>query len=337
MQPAAEVSPELFWEHITGYQRTAVLRTAVELGLFTAIGDGARTAAEIARAAGASERGVRTICDALTVMGMLQKAGNDYALTPSSAVFLSRSSPAYLGSVTDFLASPYIQRGFDTLTEAVKNGGSVVTGDGSVDPESPMWVTFARAMMPMMAPTAQAIADHLDHDIERPLRILDIAAGHGIFGITLAQKFPNATVVGLDWKNVLEVAKENAEKFGVSGRYETIAGSAFDVGFGGGYDVILLTNFLHHFDRDACIALLSKCGDALNDGGKVLTLEFVPNDDRVSPPQEAMFSVVMLAGTPHGDAYTFRDLREMAEAAGFTSNEHIPLPPSPQHLIVSTK
>ena len=121
MQPAAEVSPELFWEHITGYQRTAVLRTAVELGLFTAIGDGARTAAEIAQAAGASERGVRTICDALTVMDMLQKAGNDYALTPSSAVFLSRSSPAYLGSVTDFLASPYIQRGFDTLTEAARD------------------------------------------------------------------------------------------------------------------------------------------------------------------------------------------------------------------------
>jgi hypothetical protein len=100
---------------------------------------------------------------------------------------------------------------------------------------------------------------------------------------------------------------------------------------------VLLTNFLHHFDKSTCETLLKKIHHALADGGRVLTLEFVPNDDRVSPPSEAMFSLVMLAATPAGDAYTFAELREMFENAGFSSSKHIPLAPLPQHLIVSTK
>jgi hypothetical protein len=66
-----------------------------------------------------------------------------------------------------------------------------------------------------------------------------------------------------------------------------------------------------------------------------LTLEFVPNDDRVSPPVEALFSLTMLSSTPSGDAYTFAELKNMFENAGFSKNEHYPLAPTPQHLIVS--
>jgi hypothetical protein len=69
----------------------------------------------------------------------------------------------------------------------------------------------------------------------------------------------------------------------------------------------------------------------------VVTLEFVPNDDRVSPPREALFASVMLAGTPEGEAYTFEELKTMCENAGFAHSEHITLPPTPQHLIVLTK
>lgn len=337
MQPAPEISPELFWTTMSGYQHTAILKAAVDLDLFTAMDNGAKTAAEIGAATDAAERGVRIACDALTVMGFLTKDGNAYALTPSSTMFLSKRSPAYIGSTMDFIAASHIKRGFDTFTDAVKQGGTAVIGDGSVDPESPMWVTFAKAMMPMMAQPAQMIADHLDYESDRPLKVLDIAAGHGIFGITIAKNFPNAQITGLDWKNVLEVAQANAGAFGVAERYSTIPGSAFDVEFGKDYDVILLTNFLHHFDFETCVTLIKKCSDALKPDGKLLTLEFVPNDDRVSPPSEALFSAVMLAGTPSGDAYTFRELVAMFEAGGLAHNEHVPLQPTPHHLIVSTK
>ena len=337
MQQTAPLTPELFFETLTAFHRSAAMKSAVELELFTKIAEGNNTAQAIAGACGASERGVRILCDVMTVMGFLTKENNQYDLNDISAAFLDRKSPAYLGDAVYFLMSPTQIQGFSDLTNAVRGGGSTVTQEGSLDPESPMWVKFARGMTGMMMPSAQIMAENLGFDANRNLKVLDIAAGHGIFGITIAQKYPNAEIYAVDWANVLEVATENAEKFGVSDRHHTIAGSAFDVEYGDGYDVILLTNFLHHFDKQTCEDLLRKIHPALAEGGKVLTLEFVPNDDRVSPPMEAMFSLVMLAATPAGDAYTFAELKEMFENAGFSHNEHIPLAPMPQHLIVSMK
>jgi cyclopropane fatty-acyl-phospholipid synthase-like methyltransferase len=206
-----------------------------------------------------------------------------------------------------------------------------------MDPDSPMWVTFAKAMMPLMYPAAMGIANNLGLEKDRPLKVLDIAAGHGIFGILVAQEYPNAEIYAVDWSNVLIVATENASRMGVGDRHHLIPGDAFDVDFGGDYDVALVTNFLHHFDADTCTKFMTKVHNALKSGGKAMTLEFIPNDDRVSPPGEALFALVMLAATPAGDAYTFSEIKKMCEDAGFSNNVHIPLPPMPQHLVISTK
>jgi SAM-dependent methyltransferase len=337
MEQSAPVTPQLFWETITAFQRSAAIKSAVELDVFTKIAEGNKTSQSIADACLASERGIRILCDSLTVMGFLTKQNNQYDLDDASAAFLNRHSPAYLGGAVDFILSPTQRRGFDDLTAAIKQGGSTVTEEGSLAPDSQMWVKFARGMTGMMTPPAQMMAEAVGFETTSPLKVLDIAAGHGIFGITLAQKFPNAEIYAVDWANVLQVATENAEKFGVSARHHLIPGSAFDVEYGEGFDVVLLTNFLHHFDKHTCEALMRKIHRSLAEGGKVMTLEFVPNDDRVSPPGEAMFSLVMLAGTPAGDAYTFAELREMFENAGFSRNQHVPLVPLQQHLIVSMK
>lgn len=337
MQPAALPSPDLFWQTITAFQRSAAMQAAIELDVFTKIADGNKTAQAIAEVCEAAERGIRILCDTLTVMEFLTKENGQYDLNEMSAAFLNRKSPTYIGDTVNFIMSPMQRRGFDDLTNAVRQGGSTVSGEASLDPESPMWVKFAQNMMPMMIPAAQIMAGNLGFATDRPLKVLDIAAGHGIFGIFVAQKYPEAEIYAVDWANVLAAATTNAEKFGVADRHHLIPGSAFEVEYGDGYDVVLLTNFLHHFDIETNEALMKKIHQSLNDDGKVLTLEFVPNDDRVSPPSEAMFSLVMLAATPAGDAYTFAELREMFENAGFSQNQHIPLTPLPQHLIVSTK
>lgn len=337
MQQVQVPGPELFWQTLTGFQHTAALKAAIDLDVFTAINETDGTAAGVAKAVGAAERGVRILCDTLTVLGFLVKSGNKYMLTESSALFLNRKSPAYLGSIADFILSPIQRRGFDDLTNAVRKGGSTVEDEGSLEPESPMWVTFAKAMIPMTMAPAQMIAERVGFESSRQIKVLDVAAGHGMYGITVALHFPDASVYALDWPNVLTVATENAQKFGVAERHHLIPGSAFETEFGNDYDLVLLTNFLHHFDPPTNIDLLKKVAAALKPDGKVMTLEFVPNNDRVTPPFEAMFSLVMLAGTPAGDAYTFDELKSMFESAGFTRNEHIPLQPLPQHLIVSTK
>jgi ubiquinone/menaquinone biosynthesis C-methylase UbiE len=212
----------------------------------------------------------------------------------------------------------------------------VASAEGTVAPEHPIWIAFARAMAPMMAMPAEVVAGLVQAESGESCKVLDIAAGHGLFGIAIARRNPNARIVGLDWPAVLEVAKENAQRAGVADRYETIAGSAFDVDFGGGYDLVLLTNFLHHFDPPTCESLLRKVHAALKPDGKAVTLEFVPNEDRVSPPIPATFSMIMLGSTPAGDAYTFPELDRMFRNAGFSGSEAHSMP-GPETVIVSRK
>jgi 2-polyprenyl-3-methyl-5-hydroxy-6-metoxy-1,4-benzoquinol methylase len=167
-----------------------------------------------------------------------------------------------------------------------------------------------------------------------PMRVLDIAAGHGLFGIEIAKQNPEARVTGLDWGPVLQVALENARKAGVQDRYDMLPGSAFEVDFGGPYDVVLITNFLHHFDRSTNVGLLKKVHAALKPGGCAATLDFVPNEDRVSPPMPAAFAMTMLASTPSGDAYTLSELTGMYQEAGFSNVAGNPIPMSP-HTVVT--
>jgi len=334
---AQQPSPQLFFQTINAHMRTEALKSAIELEVFTAIGEGNTTAAEIAKRCQTSEKGMRVLCDYLAIMEMLTKKDGHYALTLDSSVFLDKRSPAYLGGATEFLCSPMLTEGARHLTDAVRKGGTAMENDGTIGPDHPIWVKFARGMAPMMALPAQLIAQLVDPNSDRKLKILDIAAGHGLFGINFAMKNPQAEVTAVDWKAVLEVAKENAEKAGVAERHHTIEGSAFDVEFGTGYDLVLLTNFLHHFDAPTCESLLRKVHAALADGGRAVTLEFVPNEDRVTPPDAAGFSMMMLSGTPSGDAYTFAELERMFANAGFSRSTLHPLPPTIQQVVISEK
>lgn len=329
-------SAEVVFDTLFAYQRSAALKSAIDLEVFTAIDEGAQTSAAISKRCGASERGTRVLCDYLTTLGLLGKTDNSYQLVPESAAFLSKRSPTYLGTTARFLLRPELKRNFDDLTEAIRRGGVPPGGDNNVADENPIWVEFARAMMPMMVPAAHAIADRLASSLPRPLKVLDVAAGHGLFGITIAQRNPLAEIVAVDWKSVLTVAEEHARSAQVFDRYRTLPGDAFKVDYGTGYDVALVTNFLHHFDQTACTNLLRKVHSALKPGGLVVVLEFVPNPDRVSPPIPARFSLTMLAGTPSGDAYTFAELRRQLEDAGF-SNVSMHAVPTPEMILLAQK
>jgi len=330
-------SPTLFFNTINAYQRTAALKTAVELDVFTVLAGGVSSIAELAHQCSASERGLRILCDYLVIIGFLTKEGETYHLTPDSAVFLDSRSPAYMGKTIEFLLDPMIMNGFYQLTAAVRQGGTGMSAEGTLAPEHPVWVQFAKAMAPMMVMPAQLLAQLVDPEANQPLKVLDIAASHGVFGITLAQRNPKAVVVGVDWAPVVRLAEENAQAAGLGDRYCTVPGSAFEVDYGSDYDVVLLPNFLHHFDEITCEQLLKKIYTALASNGRVVTLEFIPNDDRVSPPEAAAFSLTMLSSTPKGDAYTFADYEQMFHRAGFPRNELHPLPPAVQQVIISYK
>ena len=319
-QPAP--TPERFFNAINAYQQTEAVRAAIELEIFTAIAEGNATPAAIARRSNASERGVRILCDFLTIHGFLSKKGTQYALAPDSELFLNRHSPAYIGGATQFLLNSRLRKCNFHLTEAVRRGGCAVDED-MLEPENPEWVRFAQAMMPLMHRPAEITAAELRKGGEAR-KVLDIAAGHGIYGISVAKLNPAAHVYAADWKNVLQVAEDNARAMGVADRYHLIPGSAFETDFGAGYDLVLITNFLHHFDLATCTNFMRKVHAALKPGGRAAIVEFVPNPDRVTPPTAAAFSVMMLVTTASGDAYTFAELETVSKNAGFTRVELAP-------------
>jgi 2-polyprenyl-3-methyl-5-hydroxy-6-metoxy-1,4-benzoquinol methylase len=330
-------SPALFFDTISAYQRTEALRAAIELDLFSSMAAGQKTAAEIAEACQADPRGIRILADYLTIVGFLRKHGDHYELTADSRVFLDRASPAYMGGAARFMLAPDLRKSFLHLTEAVRRGGTAISDEGTVSHDNPIWVEFARAMAPLMHMPAQLLAGLVGGDPARPLRVLDVAAGHGLFGITIAERYPQAHVTALDWANVLAVAEENAKRAGLAERYTLRPGSAFDVDWGGPYDVVLLTNFLHHFDVPTCEQLAAKSYAALVPGGRALTLDFIPEPDRISPPETAAFALVMLATTARGDAYTFEEYKAMFNRAGFARSEFHALLPTAQQAVVSHK
>jgi 2-polyprenyl-3-methyl-5-hydroxy-6-metoxy-1,4-benzoquinol methylase len=330
-------TPEHIFNTLNAHQQSAALKAAIELGVFTAIDQGKHTAGEIAAAITAAPRGVRILCDFLVIHGFLKKEQGQYKLTVESGVFLSQKSPAYMGTLASFLLNERHLENFSNLAEAVRRGGTADSRGDHRKPDEALWVSFAKSMAPITIPSANYIAHLLDATKGDACRILDIAAGHGMYGITLAKSNPNAQVTALDWPAVLEVAKENAQKAGVSDRFSVRPGSAFETDLGKGYDFALLTNIFHHFDQQTCVELMKRVHAALKPGGKAVTLEFIPNEDRVSPPTAAAFSLIMLAGTDAGDAYTLVEYEKMFQDAGFGTTTLYPVPEMPQQILISQK
>ena len=330
----APLNPGLVFDMVQSHQRSAALKAAIELDVFRAVGEGPGDAASIARHCKASERGTRILCDFLCVSGVLSKVDGHYKHTPTSAAFLDPASPACMASVALFMSNPALREPYDNLASVVRAGRTNLDGEGTVEPENPVWVEFAEKMAPMMGPMAGPLGAVVLDGHGGPMRVLDIAAGHGLFGIEIAKQNPQARVTGLDWAPVLRVALKNAQKAGVQDRYDMLPGSAFEVDFGGPYDVVLLTNFLHHFDKPTCVSLMKKVHAALKPGGRAATLEFVPNEDRVSPPMPAAFSLTMLTTTAAGDAYTLSELTRMYQEGGFSAVKGHPIPMSPHTIVM---
>lgn len=329
----SEITPLRFMEAVNGFQRTAVVRAAIEYDIFTLVGEGCDTVELLAERAGIAAKGARVLADALVILQLLEKREGRYALNAESALFLDRRSPRYLGDSIRFQLSAPILEAYSRFGEAVRLGGTAAGSEGALEPDHPMWLEFARAMAPLMFTAVQKVAEVL----VPAGKVLDVAAGHGAYGIGLLRSGAAREVVALDWPGVLELARANAEAAGVSDRWRGMAGSAITGSLGDRYDTVLLPNFLHHFDRATCIAFLGRVREALAPEGRVAIVEYLPNDDRVSPSAPAWFAVQMLATTPAGDAYTLAEYTEMLLEAGFTEPTAHRVPGAARHVLVAER
>jgi ubiquinone/menaquinone biosynthesis C-methylase UbiE len=348
------VTPLRFMSDLHGYRHTMIVKAAIEYEIFTVIGELEKqnhsTISAIAKRINCPEKGTRILLDALCVREYLTKkrVGSEFSYynTPMADKFLNKNNKqTYFGCLCEFiLADSFLQKQAN-IVQAIKNNGSPF--DSSLmTANNEEWVKFAKAMQPMARHTAQfvykLVSKHIHIDETRPINVLDISCSHAEFGLAFAKHSKTVKVYGIDWPNVLEIGVENATILGLKDQFVPVSGDALAMekyGEPSTFDVVLVPNFLHHFSVEVNVKTLRKCYDLLKQNGVLAIVEFVPNEDRTSKPEAVLFSVNMLVGTEHGDAYTYNQLRDMVEQAGFKNSKlHMASSgPMPQSVLSITK
>jgi SAM-dependent methyltransferase len=303
-------SPQGILEMASAFQRSRVLLTACELGLFTALAEGARSSPQVARALGADGRATDRLMNALCAVGLLEKRGEQFANTPLAARFLVQGKPDYLANL---LHTAHLWGTWSTLTEAVRRGRSLM--GHAVKTQNATWLrAFIAAMHWRAWQHAPGVAAALD--LSGVSRVLDVGGGSGAYAMAFARAKGDLQVVVFDLPAVIPLAEEYIRQGGLSGRVRTVAGD-FEVDpLGSGFDLVFLSAILHGNAPAQNRALLRKCAAALTPGGRVAVQDFIMDEGRTAPAFGALFALNMLVGTEGGDTYTESEVREWMEAAG---------------------
>jgi ubiquinone/menaquinone biosynthesis C-methylase UbiE len=333
--PTPPVTPERIMQFAWGYVPPLILEAAIHHRIFDLLDAGSKTVHDIHLATTASERGLSAIMNALVGLNFLQKDQQGYfSLTPESAAFLVSTKPSFQGGVIRNTSTHLLPKWLQ-LNEIVATGKPVQ----SVNQEaagSEFFQKFVNDLFPMNYPAAQALAHHLNGAAGNPPRILDLAAGSGVWGIALAQNFEQAHVTVVDWPDVISVTRQTVARFGLSRRFSFIEGDLLQAAFGVNYTVATLGHILHSEGQERSRTLLAKTFQALASGGTIAIAEFLVNQDRTGPVNGLFFAVNMLVNTDNGTTFSFEEISTWLAEAGFINARTLDSP-GPSPLILATK
>ncbi|VVB97352.1 Ubiquinone/menaquinone biosynthesis C-methyltransferase UbiE [uncultured archaeon] len=329
-----EPNPGKIMETSFAYAASRVLISGVDLEVFTHIANGNHTAAEIAKAAKASQRGIEILLNSLAALNFITKSDGTYDLTPLSEKFLVKGTPAYYGDFVLHIDSLWEPWG--DLTKVVKTGKPFQKVDKEQGVE--FFQNLVSQLFPMSYPCAKAASEILGvGDTWKGLSVLDVAAGSGAWSIAFAQSDPDTKVTAQDYPGVLEVTKKFVDKFKLSRRFSYLPGDLREVDFGyDRYDLIILGHICHSEGAEKTRILLSRALGALKDGGKLLIADMIPDDERATSVFPLLFAVNMLVNTTEGNTFTMAEYREWLTDAGFCDITTIDVP-GPSPLILAKK
>jgi len=322
--------PDEINEFMRGFMESRAVLTAIELDLFTAIGDGA-TAAEAATKTGASERGTDLLLHALCAMKVLNKDGETFRNSALTEKYFREG-----GEFDSRMAAMHVVQlwpRWSTLTDCVKEGTSVAIRSGEERGEESTRA-FIAAMHKNAAFRAEKMVGLLD--LAGVNKVLDLGGGSGAYAIAFAKLKPGAKVAVFDLPTVTLLTEGYIAEAGLSGKIEVISGDMLKDGYGDGYDLVFVSAICHMWSRDENLVMLGKIRGALNPGGRVILQDFVLDDDRTGPRFGAIFALNMLVNTRGGSSYSRREYFDWLEEAGFTGPELKPLP-GPTGLVVARK
>lgn len=319
----------------SGYEPALILEAAVRLGVFDVLDDRPMPVEAVVERTQTSLRGMRILLNALVALHLLDRYGDLYALTDESAAYLVSSSPRYQGHMCKHVSRHLLPR-WMRLTEAVQTGRPV-RAVNEPDDGGPYFRTFVEDIFPMSYDAARDLARELRvAEASAPVRVLDLAAGSGVWGVALAEASPHVTVTAIDWPAVLPVTRKVAQRHGVAERVRFVEGNLLDADFGCGNHIATLGHIIHSEGEARSRQLLRKTFDALVAGGTIVIAEFIANEDRTGPPDAMIFAVTMLVGTDAGDTFTFGEMSEWLRAAGFEDARKLEAE-GPAPLILATK
>jgi hypothetical protein len=329
------VTPERIMQFAWGYVPPLVLEAAIRHRVFDLLDSGPKTLVEVQKQSGASQRGLSAIMNALVGMNLLAKDKQGvFSLTPESSAFLVSNKPGFQGGLLLHGSEQLIPKWLhlNKIVETGRPQASINLEGAGAD----FFQRFVEGIFPLSYPAAQVLSNHLHSNGGAGMRVLDLAAGSGVWGIAMAQGSEQARVTAVDWPDVLPVTRKIVARFGLSDRFSFIAGDLQQADFGGGYTVATLGHILHSEGRERSRALIQKTFDALSSGGTVAIAEFLVNEDRTGPVNALFFAVNMLVNTDIGDTYSFEEISHWLKGAGFTNPRTLDAP-GPSPLILATK
>jgi len=331
-----QITPERLMELSFAYAPPLIISAAVGNKVFDALENGAKTAEEVAKKTGASSRALRILMNALIGLDLLKKDRRGrYSLTPESAAFLISRKPGTHAGFFGTIAPQLIARWLG-LGDIVHEGRPAVAVNQETE-GTEFFSHLVENIIPMSYPAAQKLGDHLKiAKTKDEIRVLDLAAGSGIWGIAFAQKSPRVTVRAVDWAGMIPTTKQITEKYGVGDRFNFVEGDLLEADFGNDYDIAILGHILHSEGEDRSRNLLKKTFRALKSGGVIAIAEWLVNDQRTEPLHGLMFAVQMLVNTEKGDTFSFNEIKNWLENAGFKKVRELPAP-GPSPLILATK
>jgi len=330
------LTPERLQQLGFAYAPPLIISAAVNNKVFDSLQGGAKTVEQLKKETGADARGLRAIMNALVGLELLKKDRQSrYSLTPESRAFLISSKPGSLaglfGSILPIMTSRWLR-----LTDIVRGGRPAVAVNQEAE-GTEFFSQLVETIIPMSYPVAQKLGDHLKiAKAKEQVRVIDPAAGSGIWGIAITQKSLRVRVTAVDWAGMIPTTKRITQKFGVYDRFDFIEGDLATATFGSDYDVATLGHILHSEGEQRSRQLLKKTFRALKSGGTIAIAEWLVNDQRTKPLPSLMFCVQMLVNTEKGDTFSFNEIKQWLEDAGFKKVRKLEAP-GPSPLILATK
>lgn len=333
-------TPDRLMQLAWGFGAPHILNSALDLEVFGHVAKGAQTVDALVQATGASARGVSMLVDGLAAFGLILRDGPreeaKYRNAPDAELFLVPGKPSYLGGFIQFHAD-FIAKHWFSLTECVKSGRPAMTVDQPEDGVD-VWHKLVDSLFNVGFPGAQNLAQEiLKSQKQRPLRVLDVACGSGVWGIAQCLAEPTTKATFFDLKETLEHTRKFVAAHKVGARADYLPGDLRETDPPAGqFDVAILGHICHSEGAEHTQKLLAKMARALKPGGTLAIAEFVPDDDRLGPPLGLIFSLNMLVMTNEGATFTFAEYRRWLEAAGFKNARQLP-GPTVSPLILATR